>query len=365
MAISVKVRVSHLVVYRDKPTPVSLIVRLVPESYQTVKGMMYVFVLDNSPSMKDEGKLGIAISALHKMVNEIPPGNLVEVYYFSNDLEKVYEGISGRLNDFSVPFKYGATTNLYKALSKVLNRLAQEKKPTKLVVLSDGKPTDKRNPKDYESLKVPDYVQVVAIGIGKDYNEVIMKKLSDIGNGTYYHITDVNELPKVFEEQKVTDAAGYNVSVEFPNGVELVNYEKNPVVLPVLSSAVSIYAQYVVPPGDSDFPLNVSVSYVDPATNARATVNVPLTLRRGTEDEVRGNYDVTIEDEVKYFTLLRAYAQAIEKGSKEVTKIYADLSALAAKTRREDLLAITRKLGAGGTDSKDLLSATTRVLRKS
>ncbi len=363
MTISVKVAVSRPVVYKDKPTDVSLIVRLIPETYQVVAGIRYVFVIDNSPSMKKEGKLGTAISALHKMVNEIPPGNSFEVYYFSNDLEKVYEGISGRLNDFSVPFKYGATTNLHKALNKVLNYLAQDKRPTKLILLSDGKPTDKRNPKDYESLKVPDNVQVITIGIGNDYNEVIMKKLADMGNGSYYHITDVGELPKVFEEQKVNDVAGYNVAVEFPSGVELVNYERNPVIIPVLSSAVSIYAHYLIPQGEGNFVLNISVSYVDPSNNSRSQINVPLILKRGSEDEVRANFNESVEDEVKYYSLLRAYAQAIEKGSKEATKILADLSTLAAKTRREDLMAITRKLE--GSDSKDLLSATTRVLRRS
>ena len=365
MAISVKVAVSKPVVYRDRPTDISLIVRLVPEAFQAVAGIKYVFVIDNSPSMKKEGKLGTAISALHKMVNEIPPGNSFEVYYFSNDLEKVYKGLSGRLNDFSVPFKYGATTNLYKAISKILNYLAQDRRPTKLIVLSDGKPTDKRNPKDYESLKVPDHVQIIAIGIGKDYNEVIMKKLSDIGNGNYYHITDINELPKVFEEQKVTHAAGYNVAVEFPSGVELINYERNPVVIPMLSSAVSIYAHYVVPPGNNDFILNISVNYVDPSSNSRSIINMPVILKRGSEDEVKANFDEAVEDEVKYYSLLRAYAQALERGSGEATKIFANLSSLAAKTRREDLMALTRKLAAEGSNSKDLLSATTKVLRKS
>ncbi|MGC9105012.1 MAG: vWA domain-containing protein [Thermoprotei archaeon] len=363
MGIIVRVKASRSTAYYNKPTQVAAIIRLVPNSLVSVKKVKYVFLIDNSPSMKKEGKLGIAISALHKLVMELPMGNSYEVYYFSNDLAKVYEGVTGAVVSANLPVSYGGTTNLYKALTKMLSYLAKVNVPVRLIILSDGKPTDKRRPSDYDGLQVPANVQIISIGVGNDYNEVIMKKLADKGNGRFYHVVDVKSLPAVFESERVDQVAAYNVRVALPSGAEVINYAGNPVTFPFINNTVSIYAYLNVPPGEMATTVYVSVAYVEPADNSEKVVNVPLTFARAQDSAVEASVDQSVEDEVRYFALLKLYSEKLEEGSKEATQIAMELAELAAKTKREDLVAATRKFVSEG-DSKDLLAETTKVLRK-
>jgi Ca-activated chloride channel family protein len=363
MGVLLKVRASRSLAYVNKPTQVAVILRVVPDTYVSPQRVKYVFLIDNSPSMKKETKLGTAISAMQKLILEIPMGNQFEVYYFSNDLTKVYEGVTGGVTSYNFPVHYGGTTNLYKALSKLLDYLAKVDSPVRLVVLSDGKPTDKRKPSDYDNLKVPSNVQIISIGIGNDYNEVIMKKLADLGNGRFYHVTDVKTLPSIFEGEKIERVAAYNLRVAFPSGSEILNYSGNPVVVPIVSDVVNVYAYLTVPPGELASTVYITATYVDPVDKSEKVINIPLTFNRGPEGAVDSSVDQGVEDEVKYYYLVKLYAKKLEEGSKEATEVLKSLAELAAKTRREDLMAVTRKLSSG-TDNKDLLAETTRVLRK-
>jgi Ca-activated chloride channel family protein len=363
MAVIVRVKASRTAAYYNKSTQVATIIRLVPETLVSVRKVKYVFLIDNSPSMKKEGKLGIAISALHKLVMEIPVGNNYEVYYFSNDLTKVYEGVTGAVVTANLPVTYGGTTNLYRALTKILSYLASVDMPVRLIILSDGKPTDKRKPSDYDDLQVPANVQIISIGVGNDYNEVIMKKLADKGNGRFYHVVDVKSLPAVFESEKVDQVAAYNVRVALPSGSEILNYSGNPVTIPFVNNTVSIYAYLNVPPGEANTTIYISVAYVEPADNTEKIVNVPLSFTRAQDSVVDSSVDQSVEDEVRYFALLKIYSEKLAAGSKEATQIAQKLAELAAKTKREDLMAATRKFVSEG-DNKDLLAETTKVLRK-
>jgi len=363
MGVLLKVRASRSLAYVNKPTQVAVTLRVVPDTYVSPQRVKYVFLIDNSPSMKKETKLGTAISAMQKLILEIPMGNQFEVYYFSNDLTKVYEGVTGGVTSYNFPVHYGGTTNLHRALSKLLDYLAKVDSPVRLVILSDGKPTDKRKPSDYDNLKVPSNVQIISIGIGNDYNEVIMKKLADLGNGRFYHVTDVKTLPSVFEGEKIERVAAYNLRVAFPSGSEILNYSGNPVVVPIVSDVVNVYAYLTVPPGELASTVYITATYVDPVDKSEKVFNIPLTINRGPDSAVDSSVDQGVEDEVKYYYLVKLYAKKLEEGSKEATEVLKSLAELAAKTKREDLMAVTRKLSSG-TDNKDLLAETTRVLRK-
>lgn len=360
MTLSVKIKSSHSIVSIEKSTQVSLIVRIVPESFAHFSGIHYVIMIDNSPSMRQHNKMDVAIAAANKLSYEIPPGNYLSVYLFSNDIEKIYEGPSGQ-SIFLQNVKKGYTTNFHKAINKVLQALAYSQLPVKLIILSDGKPTDKRNVKDYEKIQVPPNVQIISIGIGRDYNEVILKRLADKGAGVYYHIEDPTQLPSIFAQQKVNDVAGYNLVLNLPQGFEAINYEV-PVNIPIVDRTISIYAIGTIPPGNQPVQLMFTGSYFDPVRNTSVPINEMLILQRGNEMQVIQSVNQGIIAEVKYFSLLRQYSNALASGSKEATAIAQELKMAAEQTRREDLIEETRKLTG---DSKTDLSEVTRTMRKS
>ncbi|BFH73881.1 VWA domain-containing protein [Sulfurisphaera javensis] len=360
MTVSLKIRSSHTFVSFERPTQVSLIIRVVPEAFTQFSGIHYVILIDNSPSMLKDNKLNIAIASANKLSYEIPPGNYLSIYLFSNDLEKVYEGPSG--NPIALQnVKKGYTTNFHKAITKILQQLAYSQLPVKLIILSDGKPTDKRNVKDYESIQIPPNVQIISVGIGRDYNEVILKRLSDKGSGVYYHIEDPTQLPSVFAQQKVTDVAAYNFVLNLPPGFESINYEV-PVNLPIIDRTISIYAIGSIPPGNQPVQLLFTGSYFDPVRRMNVPIQEQLILQRASEIQVMQTVNQGIISEVRYFSLLKQYSNALASGSKEVTTIAQELRAAAEQTRREDLIEETRRLTG---DTKSDLSEVTRTMRKS
>lgn len=359
MTVSLKIKSSHTYVSYERATQVNLIIRVVPENFAQFTGMHYVILVDNSPSMLKDHKLDVAIAAANKLSYEIPPGNYLSIYLFSNDLEKVYEGPSG--NPIVLQnVKKGYTTNLHKALSKILQQLSGSQVPVKLIVLSDGKPTDKRNVKDYEKINVPPNVQIISIGIGRDYNEVILKRMSDKGSGVYYHIEDPTQLPSIFIQQKVNAVAAYNFVLNLPPGFEVINYEM-PVNIPIIDRTISIYAIGSIPPGPNPVQLQFTGSYFDPVSNMQVPINEQLVLYRANEIQVNQAVNQGVIAEVRYFNLLKQYSNALAAGSKEATNIAQELKMAAEQTRREDLIEETRKLTG---DSKTDLSEVTRTMRK-
>jgi len=359
MTVSLKIKSSHTYVSIEKSTSVNFIIRVVPEAFTQFSGIHYVILIDNSPSMIKDHKLDIAIAAANKLSYEIPPGNYLSIYLFSNDTEKVYEGPSG--NPITLQnVKKGYTTNLHKALSKILQQLAYTQLPVRLIILSDGKPTDKRNVKDYEKLQVPPNVQIISIGIGRDYNELILKRISDKGSGVYYHIEDPTQLPSVFVQQKVSDIAAYNFVLNLPSGFESINYEV-PINIPVVDRTISIYATGTIPPGNQPVQLVFSGSYFDPVRKMYVPIKEQVVLQRGNEMQVIQGINQGIIAEVRYFALLKQYSNAVASGSREATEIAQELKAAAEQTRREDLIEETRKLTG---DSKSDLSEITRTMRK-
>ena len=359
MTINLKIGSSHTYVSVEKPTQVNFIIRIVPDAFTQFSGIHYVILIDNSPSMLKDHKLDIAIASANKLSHEIPSGNYLSIYLFSNDIEKVYEGPSG--NPIVLQnVKKGYTTNLHKALSKILQQLAYTQLPVKLIILSDGKPTDKRNAKDYEKLQVPSNVQIIAIGIGRDYNETILKRISDKGSGVYYHVEDPAQLPSVFIQQKVTEIAAYSFTLNLPPGFESINYEV-PINIPVIDRIISIYAIGTIPPGNQPVQLVFSGSYYDPVRKTYVPIQEQVVLQRGNEIQVNQGINKDIVAEVKYFTLLKQYGDAVVKGNKEATGIAQELRKVAEQTRREDLIEETKKLTG---DSKSDLSEITRTMRK-
>lgn len=98
--------------------------------------------------------------------------------------------------------------------------------------------------------------RVIFVGVGRYYNENILKALSDQTNGILHHVDNLDELFKIFTESVKEYIGAQKVKVflssEFP--VNLINYYDNPINLGTLEGLVRIY-------GYIDLPLTLMENY--------------------------------------------------------------------------------------------------------
>jgi Ca-activated chloride channel family protein len=74
---------------------------------------------------------------------------------------------------------------------------------------------------------------VSAVGVGADFNEVLMTRIADRGAGSYYYLDNPSAFAEVFRREaaaaKTAAATGISVSIPLPAGVRLVDAAGYPV----------------------------------------------------------------------------------------------------------------------------------------
>lgn len=355
MTISLKIKTSHKYVSRNERTEVGIVVYIVPERYSVNANIRYIIAVDNSPSMKAHNKFETAVNSAQTLVSTIPPTNNVILILFSNHPEIIYNGPGGIT--IPIPRKFGGTTRLHEAVRKIIE-IAKDGVPTKAILLTDGKPTDKTNVSDYESLEIPTNLTFISIGIGKDYNEVILKRLSDKTAGLFYHIEDVSQLPNVLEEQRTTSTYALNLTLNPPQGFTPFNYEL-PVFIPIVDRLVAIYGTMIIDPGTLPVNLTFTANYTDPVDSQHKIVSSTVTFERAEDATVKATINSDIMAEIKYYRLLKEYGDMLAKG-KDTTRLMAELMQTAREIGNQALIEETQKLTGY---SKADLSEVTRKMR--
>ncbi|MCY0874571.1 MAG: VWA domain-containing protein [Acidianus infernus] len=339
MTISLKIKTSHKYVSRNDRTEVGILIYIVPEKYSVNANIRYIIAVDNSPSMKDHNKFETAVNSAQTLLSHIPSANNVIIILFSNHPEIIYNGPGG--NQVSIPRKFGGTTRLHEAIRKIIE-IASDGIPTKAILLTDGKPTDKTNVSDYEALQIPTNLTFISIGIGKDYNEVILKRLSDKSAGVFYHIEDVSQMPNVLEEQRTTSTYALNLTLDLPQGFYPFNYEL-PIFIPIVDKLIAIYGTMIIDPGNLPVNLTFTANYTDPVDSQYKVISSTITLERAEDDIVRSTINSDVLAEIKYYRLLKEYGDMLAKG-KDTTRIMAELMQTAKETGNQALIEETQKL---------------------
>ncbi len=357
MVISIKLTQSLSLAYVDKPTEAGVVIYIIPEAVTTLNNTHFIIAIDNSPSMKNDNKLDIAMQAAQNLLVTLPPGNLVTVIYFANHPHVMYQGPTGQ--PIIIERKFEGTTRLHEALRGIIKIGSQNNMPTKVILLTDGQPVDKTNVKDYQGLQFPPYMQIICLGVGKDYNERVLQTIADKTGGLLYHVEDPNMLPTIFEGQRTTATAAYNVELETPRDFTPLNYP-SPVRIPLVENMVAIYGTIVVPPGETPYEAKFVVRYVEPSDGKGKEISKFITFNRGTKEQVPASLNPRVQAEISYYRLLREYEQSLITGRAESTRILQSLQEAAEQTRREDLIEATRKMGG---DTKIDLAEVTRKMR--
>lgn len=379
MTLSLRVDVSHKYSFENEVRMVFKIL-LVPEKISTATGFHYIVLLDTSGSM--EGlKIEKAKNGAIELFKRIPQGNKVTFIKFASKVEiiKEFSDPLDLTNEIQSVNAEGQTS-LFTALLAAFKIASKYEMPAYVLLLTDGNPTDVTELDAYKKMSIPQNVQIISFGIGDDYNEELLKILSDRTGSMFYHVQEASEIPEKLPKAAKTKIAGKNIVVDIisESPVKLLNYPSIPVKINAAEGVIKILGETIIPPRYSGNFLTVRVNYEDPIKNSQDALMYIVSLRPAKDQQtfVSGiNRDVIAEYE--YYHMLQKYSEDVNAGNLvEATRTLKRMEELAQQTRRIELIETTRRLSAdlettkriGSTEqtrrlSKEVSSEVTRKLR--
>ena len=214
------------------------------------KAANLIFVIDISGSMNRENRLGAVKESLHILLGELGEGDRVglvvygsrgEVRLEPTDIsrrEVLIQAIDGLIT--------GGSTNVHEGLELAYGLARKYYEPAKvnrLILCSDGVANNGGSTEAEKILSLvrkasDEGITISTIGFGMgNYNDVLMEKLADKGDGNYYYVDRQEEAERVFKENLTgllqTIAREVKVQVEFDPRVvkrwRLLGYENRDV----------------------------------------------------------------------------------------------------------------------------------------
>jgi len=181
----------------------------------------YIILIDTSKSMEQFEKLEHAKRAVLELLESMRDDDLVAVYKFDDDVKAVIPlttAAKAREEAKKVErVRVGSYTRLYEAVAKAVEDLRRgpgglfrrgpslEGYAKKIVVVTDGEPWPTyTEPRYYEALGKTAFkygITISAIGIGDDYNEEVLYKLTSSSGGAWYHISKTPDLSRVLARE--------------------------------------------------------------------------------------------------------------------------------------------------------------------
>ena len=205
-----------------------------------------VVVLDRSGSMHGQKLDDARRALLHLMACLSPDDRLALVAYANgvqeiSPLETMDESRRAHLASAVQRLVANGGTNLGLGLQRGIEILMQTPGPQRqrrVILISDGLAnqgvTDPQTLGEMASAAQASGFGISTVGVGYDFNEVLMTALADQGAGSYYFLEDPNSFAQVFEKEFQTArnvaAAGLEIRIP-PDRVRLVNAGGYPVKL--------------------------------------------------------------------------------------------------------------------------------------
>jgi Ca-activated chloride channel family protein len=171
-------------------------------------------VIDTSGSMAGE-PIQYVREGLVRMLDDVRPEDRVSIIAFSDRAEVLVEGVGGdridALQDAIDRIDANGQTNIYDGLRTGYDLVAanaEEGRQTRVVLLSDGEATvGITNTSKIVAMSAA-YNDVghslTTIGVGTDFDPVLMRELSESGGGAFYYLEDPSAVQEVFEQEITT-----------------------------------------------------------------------------------------------------------------------------------------------------------------
>lgn len=214
------------------------------------KDAVLTFVIDVSGSMDRENRLGLVKRALHVLVDELRPTDTVGIVVYGERAWTVLQSTSAEDRDRIVraidSLRTQGSTYAEDGLRegfKMANRAFQEGAINRVILCSDGVANVGRTGADSILEVIGEYagdditLSTVGFGLG-NYNDVLMEKLADKGNGNYAYVDTIDEARRIFTADGLTAtlqviARDSKIQVEFNPEVvsryRLLGYENRAV----------------------------------------------------------------------------------------------------------------------------------------
>ncbi|WP_161939705.1 VWA domain-containing protein [Picrophilus oshimae] len=319
---------------------------LYPEKTVKASGFHYIIAIDVSNSMR-KGKLDLAKEGAMNLIEKIPRDNIVSLIAFGDTAKVIVEGKEPTFALEAIPsLKVAGNTAMYTALLTATKLADKYNMPGRIILLTDGMPTDVSMNESYENLQVPEGFTIDCIGIGDNYRDDLLKLLADKGNSIFYHLENPEELPKVMESTVSSDISAKNVQVDFeaPEKIKILNYSGPPVKIGFMEGAVKIYGKTPMRKNFEGELLKVKLRYELGSMKFNDEKTVKITRASSNEDYL-ANLNGDLINEYRYFELLNAYEKDVSAGNLvEATRKMDKINEVAEQTRRMDLIESTRNL---------------------
>ncbi|MEM7050164.1 MAG: VIT and VWA domain-containing protein [Acidobacteriota bacterium] len=222
------------------------------ELAEQVGGMDYVFVLDVSGSMGEEGKLSLSRQSLAAFIEALGENDRFEVMSFNlaptalfQRLEAVEEGSLGQANRFLGERRARGGTRLQPAMEAAYRYKAADR-PLNVVVLSDGMSAQSERTQLLQLIgQRPAGTRVFSIGVGNEVDRPLLEQLAEDAGGLAAFVSrgaDFERQARAFQ-QKLTRPAATDLELSFAGG-DL--YDIEPARLPSLyyGKPLRIYGRY-------------------------------------------------------------------------------------------------------------------------
>jgi len=186
-------------------------------------------VIDKSGSMAGE-KLKYAKLASKQIVDALNNNDSLSLLTFDQNAEVIVNqqelwdknGVKSEINKLKGQWQ----TSMYEALKLANNEIlkGESGKIFRIILLTDGKPTDNENPVDYRNIssKMNDEgITITTCGIG-DYNEELLTIIAENSGGMWYHIVQPADIEKVLYKEinliKRTSVSSPKLFMKLPPG---------------------------------------------------------------------------------------------------------------------------------------------------
>jgi len=208
----------------------------------------YVFVVDVSGSMATDNRMGLAKDALKMLVSRLGPNDTVGIVAFTNTARDVLYPTAANnqyaINSALDSLRPENATNVQKGLEfgyQMAYKSFRADSNNRMFLLSDGVANEGGLTPEAILQSVGEYaskgIQLHSIGVGfGNYNDTLMEKLANKGNGQYVYINNAGDAEKLVAEKFAsfqTIALDAKTQVEFnPDTVvsyRLLGYENRAV----------------------------------------------------------------------------------------------------------------------------------------
>ncbi len=211
------------------------------------KNIDMVIVLDRSGSMQGK-KILFARKAIRRLLNLLSDGDRIALVSYSDNVIKdsalvpVTDGIKNFLIKKVENIMAGGGTNLGAGLKTgidILLSAGKRENPGRIILISDGLAnkgiTGMNALGNMASVAPEKNFAISTVGVGDEFNEMLMTAISDRGAGNYYYMENPAAFAKVFEQEFYTSVSAVATSVEIKvplkNGISLIEASGYPVTI--------------------------------------------------------------------------------------------------------------------------------------